>query len=125
MLQLFFKLGLVVGFRPKRKRMAPLEMRVELAPDLPIGVAQMGIDGGIARHQQYGILESLGRIGITPKPLISPADAVDDVTVEGAQRAGFFQHRERLREIAALVDPAIAEIVQDLRLIGAQLERVL
>ena len=57
--------------------------------------------------------------------VVRPAEAVDDVAVVRPQIDGAAQHLERLVEIDALVDPRIAEIIEHLRLVGIELERLL
>ena len=53
-----------------------------------------------------------------------PAQAVDDVAVGGAKIDRLLDHLEALIELLALIDPRIAEIIEDQRLVGFQLERV-
>src|SRR5215467_14454081 len=82
---------LLFGVRTKGEGMTPLEARVDFFPDPPERVAQMIVDGGIARYKKDRIFERLGRIIETAQLEISPADTVDDVSVEWFQSARLFE----------------------------------
>src|SRR5204862_77093 len=63
--------------------------------------------------------------GIIAPPVRRPAPAVDDVAVIGAQFDRLFDHLQPLVEIFAAIDPGIAEIIENQRLLGFQLQRML
>jgi hypothetical protein len=56
------------------------------------------------------------------EPVVGPAEAVDDVAVIGAELDRALQHRLGLNQVHALVDPAVAEIVENQGLLRLQLE---
>ncbi len=58
-------------------------------------------------------------------PVIGPAERVDDVAVVRPLLHGALDHVHALVQVHALVDPGIAEIIEHVRLIGEQLERLL
>ena len=57
--------------------------------------------------------------------VIGPAERVDDVAVVRPLLDGAADHLHAFVEIDALIDPGIAEIVQHMRLVGEQLQRLL
>ncbi len=85
--------------------MVPLEMRLELAADAPIGVAEMIVDDRIGRLQIDRFLQFAHRVVIAPEPVIGPAKTVDDIAVALPQIDGAAQHLEGLVEIGPLIDP--------------------
>src|SRR5688500_9950994 len=50
--------------------MPPLELRLQLAARLPIGVAEMVVDDRIVRFQRDGALQLGHRLVVTPEPVI-------------------------------------------------------
>src|SRR5262249_35358797 len=59
------------------------------------------------------------------EPIIGPAEGIDDVTGVGALLDRALDHAHAVVEIDALVDPGIAEIVEHVRLVAGELERLL
>src|SRR5664279_2892096 len=112
-LELFLDQRFFVILRPEGERVAPLEPRLQLTSDAPIGIAEMIVDRGIARNELDRALERAGRVRITPKLEVGPADAVGDIAVRRLQSMRFFQHRQCFGNVAVLVDIAVAEIVED------------
>src|SRR6185437_15767479 len=104
------------------KNMLPLEACVDLAADLPISIPEMIVYIGGGRRELHGLFESPRGIIITTQTIIGPADGIRDEPVERPQRSRFFQHRHGFLEVFALVDPAIAEIVQHIGAIRVELE---
>src|SRR5262249_35973088 len=123
--QLGFNLNEIVVLGLEVARMGPLEARLELASDPPIGIAEMIIDGRILGLELNRTLELLDGLLDVAEPVIGPAEGVDDVTIVGARRDRALDHAHAGVEIDALVDPRIAEIVEHVRLIGKELERLL
>ncbi len=78
--------------------MRPLEGGLEPAPDPPVGIAQMVVDGCIGRLQRHGTLQFAHGILVTAKSVVGPAEAVDDVAVLGTGGHGGAHHAERLVE---------------------------
>ncbi len=70
------------------------------------------------------LLQMLGGAVEIAEPVEHPAQAVDDIAVVGALLDGLLDHRLRLGEILAHLDPAVAEIVQHQRLVGLELQRL-
>ena len=60
--QLFLDLLQFVGLGLKIARMRPLELRLKLAPGLPIGVAEMVVDGRIVGLELDRAFEMLARL---------------------------------------------------------------
>ena len=60
-----------------------------------------------------------------PSAEMRPAERVDDIAVVRPLLDRAADHLHAVVEIDALIDPGIAEIVQDMRLVGEQLERLL
>ena len=65
------------------------------------------------------------RLVVAAELEMRPAETVDDIAVVRPQLGGAAQHAERLVEMFAAIDPGIAEIVQDERLIGVERQRFL
>src|SRR5882724_10750486 len=55
---------------------------------------------------------------------MGPTQAVDDITVLGSQLDGLLDHLEAAVQIFAPINPGIAEIVENQRLIGLEFERM-
>src|SRR5262245_51134815 len=121
--QLGFDLNKILGLGLEVARMRPLETRLQHPSDLPIGIAEMIVDGRILGLELDGALELFDRLIHVAEPVIGPAQGVDDVAVVGALLDRALDHTHALVEIDALVDPRIAEIVEHVRLIGNELER--
>ncbi len=102
----------------------PLERRLEFAAGSPVGIAEMVVDLGVGRSA-IARFELLPRASSKrPSAEIGPAEAVDDVAVVRASASTAFSIMSQRRlEVHALIDPAIAEIVQHLRLVRIELER--
>ena len=60
--QLFLDLLAVLRLRVKAQGVRPLEARLALAPDAPIGITQMIIEDGIFRAQFDGLFQLLDRV---------------------------------------------------------------
>ena len=110
--QLLLDLGQVLGLRLEVARVRPLELRLERAPGLPIGVAEMVVDGRIVGLELDRALQVLHRLVVVAEPEIGPAERVDDVAVVRPLLDGAADHPHAVVEIDALVDPRIAEIVR-------------
>ncbi len=82
----------------------------------------MVVDRRVAWNEFDSTFQGLGRIGKPAELEIGPPDAVGDVTVRRFQGLGFLQHGQRFRDIAVLIDIAVAKIVQYRGLIGRQLK---
>src|SRR5688572_29794478 len=63
----------VLGLRARILRVLPLEARLEVAPDLPIGVAEMVIDDRIAGLELDRLLELLHRLVVMAEAVMGPA----------------------------------------------------
>ena len=112
---------LVLG--PEREHPQPLEAGLVQPAHLPVGVAQMIVDDRIARLQLDRLFELVDRLLIVTQPVRRPAQAVDDIAVVRPELDRLLDHRLGGVEIAPLLDPRIAEIVENQRLIRLQLER--
>ena len=55
---------------------------------------------------------------------MGPAQAVDDVAVVGPEPHRLLDHAERALEVAPLLHPGIAEVVEHHRLVGTELQRL-
>ena len=103
------RLGLEVA------RMRPLERRLERAPDLPVGIAEMVVDGRIFGLELDRALEVLHRLVVFVDAVVRPAERIHDVAVVRPLLDGAADHPHALVEIDALIDPRIAEIVEHVR----------
>ena len=56
---------------------------------------------------------------------MGPAEAIDDVAVVGLHLHGLLDQPHALFHVAALVDPGIAEVIENQRLIGGERQRAL
>ena len=92
---------------------------------MPVSIAQVLDDGGIVALLLARPLQPLDRLVVLAEPVIGPAHRIGDGAVIGPQLGGALQHLHAGIEIEALVDPAIAEIVQHVGLLGRELERLL
>ena len=106
-------------------RVIPLEMRFEFAPDPPIGIAKVVVDHGIGGFEVDRPLELLHRLVVAAKLVIGPAKTVDDIAIRRMQLDRFVQHGEGFVEISFLIDPAIAEIIQNKGLVRVDHQRML
>jgi hypothetical protein len=122
-----FQLGFneIVGLGLEVARVGPLEARLQHASDPPICITEMVVDGRILWLELDGALEMLDRLLYVAKPVIGPAEGVDDVTIVRALLDRALDHAHALVEIDALVDPRIAEVVEHVQLIGKKIERPL
>ena len=68
--------------------MIPLEFCVLFAPDTPIGITQMVIDGGISRGQRHSLLKIVHGLIIMPELILRPAQTIDNIAVIGPQFDG-------------------------------------
>src|SRR4029078_1684539 len=107
--------------RLERQRLLPLILRLEFASDTPIGIAQMIVDDGIVGLELDRALEVLNGRWKIPQPEIGPAQAIDIVAVVGFELHRLADVVHRLLQIAALIDPGIAEIIQHEGLVGRKL----
>ena len=85
----------------------------------------MIIQNRIRRLQVDRLFKRLSRFLVLSQLVVSPAEAIDDIAVVRLQLHGSAEHLERLFQIEPFVDPGIAEIVQDQRLIRIELQRLL
>src|SRR5713101_5150811 len=104
--------------------MGPLEFRLQRAADAPIGVAEMVVDRRVFGLEIDRALEIFHRVFEIADAEIGPAQRVHDVAVVGPLIDGALDHLHALVEIDALIDPRITEIVQHMRLLGLQIERL-
>jgi hypothetical protein len=105
--------------------MAPLIGGFQLAPDAPVGVAQMVVEDRVVGHQPDRALEFAHRVLVALQPVIGPAERIHDVAVGGPEFDRALDEVEPLLEVHVHVDPGIAEIVQHLRVVGIELQRLL
>jgi hypothetical protein len=82
----------------------------------------MVVDLGIVGAERRRLFELGDGIGIAAEAIIGPAEAVDDVTVVGRGLHRLLDHAQRALQVHAFVDPGIAEVVEDLRLVGVEVE---
>src|SRR5215470_962454 len=64
-------------------RVRPLEFCLQHAIDLPINVAEVIVDGRIDRLEFDRLLKVLHGLFVITKPVISPAQRIDDIAVVG------------------------------------------
>src|SRR3984893_4640696 len=114
---LILRLGIEVA------RVIPLEMRLEFASCTPISIAEMVVDHGIGRFEVDRAFEFLHRLVVAAELVIRPAETIDDIPVVRALFDCPPQHIEGFLEVHALIDPAVAKIVQDQGMIGIKGER--
>src|SRR3954462_16002428 len=81
LLELAHDLRQVLRLGARVLRVLPLEARLKMAPYLPIGVAEMVIDDGIAGVQLERLLELAHGGGVVAEAVIGPAERVDDHAV--------------------------------------------
>src|SRR5579871_330981 len=109
-----FGLGIAVA------GVVPLETRFVPTVDPPVSVAEMIVEYRVGRLEADRLLKRVGSLIVLPQLKMSPAEAVDDVAVIRLEFDRALQHAERFAQIYPLVDPRIAKVVQDLRLIGVK-----
>src|SRR5262245_6718417 len=124
-LQLALDLVGILGLGLERQGLLPLEARFPLAANPPEGVTQMVVEHRILRAQLNGPLEMLDRLLVVAQSIVRPAEAVDDIAVVALLAYRFLDQRHPLFEIATLIDPGVAEIVEGQRLVRAQLQGAL
>ena len=78
----------VLKLRAQLERLAPLEARLPLAADPPVGVAQMIVERRISGHQPDCVLEVFDRLLEIAEPIVRPTQTVDDAAVGGPQTYG-------------------------------------
>ena len=71
-------------------------MRLDPAPDAPIGVAEVIVDDGVGGLQVDRAFEVLGRVVLLAELVMRPAETVDDIAVGRLLIDGQAQHLERL-----------------------------
>ena len=71
--------------RLEREALLPLIFRLELAPDAPIGIAEMIVDDRIVGPELDGALEMLDRGFDVAEAVIGPAETVDVIAVVGLE----------------------------------------
>src|SRR5687768_16833664 len=76
--------------------MPPLELRLQRAARLPVGVAEMVVDDRIVSLQGDGALQLRYRLVVAAEAVIGPAETVDDVAVVGAKLDRLADHRQGL-----------------------------
>src|SRR3954451_10284832 len=103
--ELFLDLDELIRLGLEIARVRPLETCLELAADLPIGIAEMIVDGGIFRLELDRVFEVLDRLLVVADAEIGPSERVDDVAVIGALLDRTLNHLHAVVEIDALVDP--------------------
>src|SRR6266849_8934994 len=106
-------------------RVRPLEFGLQHAIDLPINVAKVIVDGRIDRLEFDRALEVLHRLLVIAKPVVGPAERIDDVAVIGPLVDRALDHTHALIEMDALIDPGITQIIEHVRLVRKQFERLL
>ena len=79
--------------------MRPLEPRLERPSGLPIGVAEVIIDGRIVGLELDRALQALHRLVVIAQAIMCPAERVDDVTVVGPLLDGAADHPHAFVEI--------------------------
>ena len=94
-----------------------MEDRLALAPDSPVHVAQVIVDGSVAAAELYRGFHRRHRVVVAAEFVVSPPEAVDDIAVVRLELDRGLNHFQSLIEIFATVDPRIAEIVEDRRLV--------
>ena len=117
--------GHVVRIGAEVARVVPLELRLQLAADTPVGVAEVIVDHRVRRLEVDGLFQLVDRFVVAAEAIISPAQTVHDIAVAALQIDRPTQHAEGLVEIDALVDPGIAEVIQHQGLIRVELQRLL
>ena len=105
--------------------MRPLELGFQRAPDAPVSIAEMIVDGRVGRLEFDRAVELLHRLLVIAEPVIGPSERVHDIAVVRALLDRALDHAHAFVEVLALVDPRIAEIVQHVRLVGIKLQRLL
>ena len=118
-LQLAFDFFGVLGLRLERQGLLPLKAGFPLAANAPEGIAQMVVKNRDLPGELDGPLEMLDGLLEVAKPVMGPAQAVDDIAVVTLLAHGLLDQRHTLLEIAALIDPGVAEVVQHQRLFRA------
>src|SRR5215208_7936542 len=89
----------VLGLGRRILRVLPLEARLEVAPDLPIGVAEMVVDDRIAGLEIDRLLELLHGFVVMAEAVMGPAEAVDDHAVARRYLDRALQHGEGLVDV--------------------------
>src|SRR5438270_12000823 len=105
--------------------MRPLKTGLERATKAPIRIAEMIVDGRVLRLELYRPLELLDRFVHIAKPVVGPAERIDDIAVIRALLDRPLYHAHAVIEMGSLIDPGIAEIIEHVRLLGVELERLL
>ena len=85
----------------------------------------MIVEHRVLGAQLHRALEVMNRLFPVALAEVRPAEAVDDVAVVGLQRHGLLDQLNALLEVAVLIDPGIAEVVQNQGLVGIELQRLL
>ena len=80
----------------------------------------MVVQDRIRRPQFDGALEVLHRLGVVAETEVRPAEAVDDVAIVGFELNRLLDELQALLEAHVPVDPGVAEVVQDQRLVGVE-----
>ncbi len=78
----------------------------------------MVVDDRVTRLQRHGTLHDRHGLFIRPKAVQDPAQGIGDVAVVRPLGDGGLDHRLGLFEIDSLLNPTVAEVVQDQRLFG-------
>ena len=84
----------------------------------------MVVEHRIFRPQRHRAFQLACRFFITAKPVMRPAKRIDDVAIIGAQLDRALDELHPLFQLHVHVDPGIAQIVQNLRLVGIKLQRL-
>src|SRR5499427_2354062 len=124
-LELLFDFRQLIVLGLEVSRMGPLELCFQHAIDFPVYVTQVVVDGRVDRLEFDRALQVLHRLFVIAKPVVGPAQRVDDVAVIGPLLDRSLDHAHALVEMDALVDPRITKIVEHVRLVGKQLQRPL
>jgi hypothetical protein len=97
----------------------PLETSLVLAPDLPIGITEMVVDFGLGwAPVQWRVSSVFTAFSYLPmRKYTQPSESTIDPSC-GRRRDGLFNHLGGFVQVAALVGPAVAQIVEDIGLVG-------
>ena len=110
-------------FGIEAQRPFPLEARFGVAPDPPIGIAKMLVDGRVLGLERNRALQLDHGLDIFLGAILDPPQAVGDKTIVGPELDRLLDHLPGTLQMDAAIDPAVAQIIENERLIRMQLER--
>ena len=102
----------------------PLDLGLAVAADHPVDVAHMVVDQRVRGHGRNGALHRRHRLRVAAQPVIDPGQRVEDIAIVRAQIDGALDQAQRLVQLLVAVDQTVTQIVQHLRRIRAQLQRL-